>query len=349
MASLRLTAVLGACCFSSAAGFFAAPLASGGAASARETLPTTAGTAAAAAATSTASAAAAPPVVSASVVSARKAVVALPPLDGDGAGYSVRWFEEDNPAIFDQATASLQSRLVLSDLSPGTEYVAVVRRTATAAAAAEAAAAGKAGDNAAGELRFSTPEAEGNASGEMMELSRLEIRVGRCLECSRHPDADSLYVETVDFGEGEPSKRVPPPRCMVPFDRTIVSGLVAYVPEDEMRGRMVVGLCNLPPRAMRGVTSSGMLLCASNDDHSSVNPLSPPEGAKIGELITFEGVLSAPAPPSSGASRAWSATMEDMKTEEATADGAGVAGWDGRPMLTSAGACTSSIAAGRVR
>ncbi|CAN0459359.1 unnamed protein product, partial [Ectocarpus sp. 12 AP-2014] len=38
----------------------------------------------------------------------------------------------------------------------------------------------------------------------MMELSRLEIRVGRCLECSKHPDADSLYVETVDFGEGEP-------------------------------------------------------------------------------------------------------------------------------------------------
>ncbi|CAB1110734.1 unnamed protein product [Ectocarpus sp. CCAP 1310/34] len=169
----------------------------------------------------------------------------------------------------------------------------------------------------------------------MMELSRLEIRVGRCLECSKHPDADSLYVETIDFGEGEP--------------RTIVSGLVAYVPEDEMRGRMVVGLCNLPSRAMRGVTSSGMLLCASNDDHSSVDPLSPPEGAKIGELITFEGVLSAPAPPSSGASRAWSATREGMKTAEATADGVGVAGWDGRPMLTSAGACTSSIAAGRVR
>ncbi|CBJ29292.1 similar to Tyrosyl-tRNA synthetase, cytoplasmic (Tyrosyl--tRNA ligase) (TyrRS) [Ectocarpus siliculosus] len=275
----------------------------------------------------------------ASVVSAREAVVELPPLGGDGVGYSVKWFEEDNPAIFDQATASLQSRLVLSDLSPGTEYVAVVRRTATAAAAAPA---GEAGDNAARELRFSTPEAEGNASGEMMELSRLEIRVGRCLECSKHPDADSLYVETVDFGEGEP-------RCLGPVDKTIVSRLVAYVPENEMRGRMVVGLCNLPSRAMRGVTSSGMLLCASNDDHSSVDPLSPPEGAKIGELITFESVLSAPAPPSSGASRAWSATMEGMKTAEATADGVGVAGWDGRPMLTSAGACTSSIAAGRVR
>lgn len=35
-----------------------------------------------------------------------------------------------------------------------------------------------------------------------------------------------------------------------------------------MRGRMVLGLCNLPPRAMRGVLSAGMLLCASNDDHT---------------------------------------------------------------------------------
>lgn len=50
--------------------------------------------------------------------------------------------------------------------------------------------------------------------------------------------------------------------------RTIVSGLVAYVTEEEMHGRMVLGLCNLPPRAMRGVTSTGMLLCASNDDHT---------------------------------------------------------------------------------
>lgn len=50
--------------------------------------------------------------------------------------------------------------------------------------------------------------------------------------------------------------------------RTIVSGLVAFVSEAEMQGRMVLGLCNLPPRNMRGVESAGMLLCASNDDRS---------------------------------------------------------------------------------
>ncbi|CAN0190157.1 unnamed protein product [Hapterophycus canaliculatus] len=91
--------------------------------------------------------------------------------------------------------ASLQSRLVLSNLSPATSYVAEVRR---------AGAGVVAGEEAVRQLRFSTPEAEGNASGEMTELSRLEIRVGRCVDVKKHPDADSLYVETVDFGEGEP-------------------------------------------------------------------------------------------------------------------------------------------------
>ena len=40
--------------------------------------------------------------------------------------------------------------------------------------------------------------------GEVTELSRLEIRVGRIVEIGRHPDADTLYVEKVDCGEAEP-------------------------------------------------------------------------------------------------------------------------------------------------
>lgn len=45
--------------------------------------------------------------------------------------------------------------------------------------------------------------------------------------------------------------------------RTIVSGLVNYVPIEEMKDRMVVVLCNLKPAKMRGVESCGMVLCAS--------------------------------------------------------------------------------------
>lgn len=79
--------------------------------------------------------------------------------------------------------------------------------------------------------------------------SRLDIRVGRIVEVAKHPDADSLYVEKIDLGEEQP--------------RTIVSGLVNFIPIEEMQNRLVVVLCNLKPAKMRGIESQGMVLCAS--------------------------------------------------------------------------------------
>lgn len=79
--------------------------------------------------------------------------------------------------------------------------------------------------------------------------SRLDIRIGKIVEVSKHPDADALYVEKIDIGE--------------PTTRTIVSGLVNFIPIDEMKDRMVVVLCNLKPAKMRGIESQGMVLCAS--------------------------------------------------------------------------------------
>lgn len=70
-----------------------------------------------------------------------------------------------------------------------------------------------------------------------------------CAQTIQHPDADSLYLEKIDVGEPEP--------------RTVVSGLVAYVSQEELQDRMVLLLCNLKPQKMRGVESQAMLLCAS--------------------------------------------------------------------------------------
>lgn len=78
---------------------------------------------------------------------------------------------------------------------------------------------------------------------------RLDIRVGRVVDVSKHPDADTLYVEKIDLGESEP--------------RTVVSGLAKFVPIEEMQGRLVTVLCNLKPAKMRGVESKGMVLCTS--------------------------------------------------------------------------------------
>lgn len=78
---------------------------------------------------------------------------------------------------------------------------------------------------------------------------RLDIRVGKIVEVSKHPDAETLYVEKIDLGEAVP--------------RTVVSGLAKYVPLEQMQDRLVAVLCNLKPAKMRGVESQGMVLCTS--------------------------------------------------------------------------------------
>lgn len=78
----------------------------------------------------------------------------------------------------------------------------------------------------------------------------------------------------MDVGEAEP--------------RTIVSGLVKYMPLEQMQQRMVIVLANLKARNMRGIKSFGMLLAASDAAHETVEPLTPPEGALPGERVYFE-------------------------------------------------------------
>lgn len=92
------------------------------------------------------------------------------------------------------------------------------------------------------------------------DIGLLEIRTGKIIEVDRHPEADGLYVEKIDVGEVE-------------GPRTIVSGLVKYCTIEELLNREVVVLCNLKPRALKGITSFGMLLCASADDKVTDNQL----------------------------------------------------------------------------
>lgn len=114
---------------------------------------------------------------------------------------------------------------------------------------------------------------------DMMKIkdmaNTLDIRVGKILKAWRHEEADSLYVEEVDIGEPEP--------------RIICSGLVKYIPLEQLQDKNVVVLANLKPRNMRGVKSSGMLMAASDVSHENVELLEPPEGVTLGERIWFGG------------------------------------------------------------
>uniref|UniRef100_A0A8C5M2G8 Tyrosine--tRNA ligase n=1 Tax=Leptobrachium leishanense TaxID=445787 RepID=A0A8C5M2G8_9ANUR len=115
-----------------------------------------------------------------------------------------------------------------------------------------------------------------NAAQEELEPSLLDLRVGKVLSVNKHPDADSLYVQSIDVGEENP--------------RSVVSGLVKYVSTEKLLGRSVVLLCNLKPQKMRGVESQGMLMCASTEgENKQVEPLDPPAESAPGERVFIEG------------------------------------------------------------
>ncbi len=80
-------------------------------------------------------------------------------------------------------------------------------------------------------------------------FSEVDLRAGKVLAAEKVPKADKLLKLTVDLGEGAP--------------RTIVSGVAqAYRPE-ELVGRTVAVVANLPKKPLRGVESHGMVLFAT--------------------------------------------------------------------------------------
>ncbi|KAH7324662.1 hypothetical protein B0I35DRAFT_449566 [Stachybotrys elegans] len=122
----------------------------------------------------------------------------------------------------------------------------------------------------------------------------IDLRVGHILKAITHPDADSLFVSTIAVGDaaGEDTVEYEGQIC-----RTVCSGLNGLIPLEEMQGRKVVVVCNLKPVKMRGIKSCAMVLAASPklkegevDDHKGpVELVTPPEGAKAGEKVYFEG------------------------------------------------------------
>ncbi|KAF8895525.1 hypothetical protein BD779DRAFT_1500000 [Infundibulicybe gibba] len=108
--------------------------------------------------------------------------------------------------------------------------------------------------------------------------SMIDLRVGRIVEIMKHPDADSLYVEQIDIGEET-------------GPRTVVSGLVNYVPIEDMRDKYLVAVCNLKPANMRGVKSFAMVLCATHKDgrEGGIELIQPPANSKPGDRVYFEG------------------------------------------------------------
>uniref|UniRef100_A0A7S4N203 tRNA-binding domain-containing protein n=1 Tax=Odontella aurita TaxID=265563 RepID=A0A7S4N203_9STRA len=162
----------------------------------------------------------------------------------------------------------------------------------------------------------------GNQPAAELDISALDIRVGRIIKAWEHEEAEKLYCEEVDVGEES-------------GPRKIASGLRHFYKLEEMQDRRVLVLCNLKARNLVGFPSHGMVMCASNADHTAVEFAVPPEGAKIGERVIFEGHEGEPEPENKVAKKKmFEKLAPDLKT-----DGDGVVNWKGKKGMTSVGPC----------
>ncbi|KAL5334500.1 hypothetical protein BJX70DRAFT_391410 [Aspergillus crustosus] len=126
--------------------------------------------------------------------------------------------------------------------------------------------------------------------------SLIDLRVGHILRAINHPNADSLFVSTIDCGDAPGSDNTSLDEETGKTVRTVCSGLNGLVPLAEMQGRKIVAVCNLKPVTMRGIKSAAMVLAASprvaegEDSHAGpVELVTPPADASAGERIYFEG------------------------------------------------------------
>ena len=83
------------------------------------------------------------------------------------------------------------------------------------------------------------------------DFMKLDIRVGTVLECEKVKKAKKLLKFRIDDGMG---------------GRTIVSGIALYYQPEELVGKQVCFIANLPPRQLMGIESQGMILSAEDAD-----------------------------------------------------------------------------------
>ena len=84
-------------------------------------------------------------------------------------------------------------------------------------------------------------------------FSKSDFRAVKVLACEAVPKSKKLLKFTLDDGSGE--------------NRTILSGIHAYYEPEELVGKTCIAIVNLPPRAMMGIDSCGMLISAVHEEN----------------------------------------------------------------------------------
>lgn len=103
------------------------------------------------------------------------------------------------------------------------------------------------------------------------DFAKLDLRVATVVECRPHGNADKLLVLQIDLGGQR---------------RQICAGLRQHYQPEQLVGRQIVVVANLAPRQMRGETSDGMLLAATDPATGRVIFVSPSENVAPGSKVS---------------------------------------------------------------
>jgi len=100
------------------------------------------------------------------------------------------------------------------------------------------------------------------------DFRKIELKIAEIKEVQDHPNADKLYLVTLDLGDKT---------------KQVVAGIKGSYAKEDLMGKQVVVVDNLEPALLRGVESQGMLLAAS--DETGITIVSPERKMKLGSIV----------------------------------------------------------------